>query len=201
MMEEERDNLIQDIREEESSEERHEKESEEPLEEATKGSDNIDILKESFSDLNDKYLRLYAEFENYKKFAARQKEDQLRYANESLSKDILTVIDHLELALQHSSDDKVSDPLAKGVEMTLKELKTLMGRYGLVNIDSIGKPFDPNIHHAISQIEDDGVDENTVVEEFRKGYMLKDRVLRAALVGVSKKISIEQNKTETNEEE
>ncbi len=194
MTEEENDDVIYDIRKEEPY-------SEEPLEETAEESANIEALKKSLSEMNDKYVRLYAEFENYKKFAARQKEDQLKYANESLLKDLLTVIDHLELALQHSSDDKVSDPLAKGVEMTLKELKTLMERYGLVSIDAIGKPFDPNIHHAMSQIEDDEVDENTVIEEFRKGYMLKERVLRPPLVGVSKKISKEPNKSEIEEEE
>jgi len=190
MPEEEKDDVIYNIGKEEPY-------IEEPVQEITEESANIEALKKSISELNDKYLRLYAEFENYKKFAARQKEDQLKYATESLLKDLLTVIDHLELALQHSSNDKVSDPLAQGVEMTLKELKTLMERYGLVNIDSIGKYFDPNVHHAMSQIEDDGVEENTVIEEFRKGYMLKDRLLRAALVGVSKK----PNKSETKEEE
>jgi molecular chaperone GrpE len=193
MPEEEKDDLIYDIGNDEPYEE--------PIQKTTEESANIEVLKESLSELNDKYLRLYAEFENYKRFAARQKEEQLKYATESLLKDLLTVIDHLELALQHSSNDKVSDPLAQGVEMTLKELKTLMERYGLVNVVSIGKPFDPNIHHAMSQIEDDGVEENTVIEEFRKGYMLKDRLLRAALVGVSKKISKEPNKSEINEEE
>ena len=108
MTENEKDDLIYDIRKEEPY-------SEAPIEETTEESANIEALKESISELNDKYLRLYAEFENYKKFAARQKEDQLKYANESLLKDLLTVIDHLELALQHSSDNKVSDPLAKGV--------------------------------------------------------------------------------------
>ena len=194
MMEEEKDDIIYDIGKEEPY-------SEEPIEEITEEPANIEKLRESLSELNDKYLRLYAEFENYKRFAAKQKEDRLKYANESLLKDLLTVIDHLELALQHSSDDKVLDPLAKGVEMTLKELKTLMERYGLVSIDAIGKPFDPNIHHAMSQIENDEVDENTVIEEFRKGYMLKERLLRAPLVGVSKKISKEPNKSEIKEEE
>ena len=194
MAEEEKDKVIYEIGNEETcGEEQPDKKEEE--------SADIEALKKSLSDLNDKYLRLYAEFENYKKFAARQREDQLKYANETLLKELLTVMDHLELALQHSSDDKVSDPLAKGVEMTLRELKTLMERCGLVSIDAIGKAFDPNIHHAMSQIEDDRVDENTVVEEFRKGYMLKDRLLRATLVGVSKKISKEPNKTETKEEE
>jgi molecular chaperone GrpE len=195
MSDEEKDNYIQN---DEAVEWPLEQESQEEREEE---SVNIEALKKSLSELNDKYIRLYAEFENYKKFTARQKETQLRYANEGLLRDLLTVIDHLELALRHSSDDEASDPLFQGVKMTLKELRTLMEKHGLISIDAVGKPFDPNIHHAMSQIENGSVDENTVVEEFRKGYMLKDRVLRASLVGVSKKISKEPTITESKEEE
>ena len=102
--------------------------------------------------------------------------------------DILTVIDHLELALHHSSEgETTSSPLAEGVNLTLKELKNVLEKYGLVTIDALGKSFDPAVHHAMSQIETEDVEENTIVKEFRKGYMLKDRVLRAAMVGVSAK--------------
>ncbi len=149
-------------------------------------SDNTESLKKTLSEINNKYVRLYAEFENFKKFTAKNREEQLKYANESLMKDLLTVIDHLELALQHSSSKEVSNSLAEGVELTLKELKTALEKYGLISIDALGKPFDPSVHHAMSQIESDA-EENTVVSEFRKGYMFKDRVVRAALVGVAKK--------------
>ncbi len=162
-------------------------------------SDNTESLKKTLSEINDKYVRLYAEFENYKKFTAKNKEDQLKYANESLMRDLLTVIDHLELALQHSSNKEVSDSLAEGIELTLKELKTVLEKYGLISINALGKPFDPTVHHAMSQIESD-VEENTVVSEFRKGYMLKDRVVRAALVGIAKKQTLHEgsapNKTQ-----
>ncbi|MBI5740502.1 MAG: nucleotide exchange factor GrpE [Nitrospirae bacterium] len=145
---------------------------------------SVEPLKKSLAEINDRYVRLYAEFENYKKFAARSKEEQLKYANENLLKDLLTVIDHLELALQHSSE---SDSLAEGVELTLKEFKTVLEKYGLAGIEAFGKPFDPSLHHAMTQIETEDVEENTVVKEFRKGYVFKDRVLRASLVGVAKK--------------
>lgn len=144
-------------------------------------------LKSSLEELNDKYIRLYADFENYKKITAKNKEDLLKYANEDLMTEILTVIDHLELALQHSADNKASDPLAEGVKLTLKELKSALEKYGLTTIEALGKPFDPSMHHAMSQIETDEADENTVVKEFRKGYMLRERVIRAPLVGVAKK--------------
>jgi molecular chaperone GrpE len=152
-------------------------------------SEEIESLKNSLSESNDKYVRLYAEFENYKKFAARSKEEQLKYANENLVKDLLTVIDHLELALQHSSNNEISNSLAEGVGLTLKELKTVLEKYGLTGIEALGIPFDPSVHHAIAQLETEDTENNIVVKEFRKGYMFKDRVLRAALVGVSKKPS------------
>ena len=154
----------------------------------TEGEDTEE-LKKSLEEANDKYVRLYADFDNYKKVAARNKEELLKYANEDLMTDILTVIDHLELALQHASDDAASNSLAEGVQLTLKELRNVLEKNGLVTIEALGKPFDPFVHHAMSQIESEGEEENTVVKEFRKGYMLKDRVLRAALVGVAIKPS------------
>lgn len=149
--------------------------------------EGTDELKKSIEEANDKYIRLYADFENFKKITAKNKEDLLKYANEDIMSDILTVIDHLELALQHSSGNETSSSLAEGVELTLKELKGVLEKHGLITIDAVGKQFDPAIHHAMSQIETEDADENTVVKEFRKGYMLRDRVLRAPLVGVAKK--------------
>jgi len=132
---------------------------------------------------------LYADFENYKKIAVRNKEELLKYANDDLMTGVLTVIDHLELALQHTTESKKANPLAEGVELTLKELRNILEKHGLVTIDALNKPFDPAVHHAMSQIETEDAKVNTVVKEFRKGYMLKDRVLRAAMVGVAKKPS------------
>ncbi len=189
MAENQKDEVSQDI----------EEEGQEPSEEISAKPSEVEGLKKSLSELNDKYVRLYADFENYKKLAAKNKEELIKYSNETLMSDFLTVIDHLELALQHSQGNKASSPLSEGVELTLKELKSLLEKHGLVNIDALGKPFDPNVHHALSQIESEEKDENIVVTEFRKGYMLRDRVLRAALVGVSKKPS--QPGSESKEQE
>lgn len=161
--------------------------------------EDISALKKEISELNDKYLRLYADFENYKKLVSKNKEELIKYANEELLSELLSVIDHLELAIQHSSNSETLSALAEGVKMTLKELKTILEKFGLVGIEALGKPFDPFIHHAMSQEESDEKEENTVVTEFRKGYMYKDRVLRPALVSVSKKPS-QKVKTETQEE-
>jgi molecular chaperone GrpE len=188
-MTEEKEN---DLPEEESGQET---ETEIENEDAPSEVDEKEELKKSLEEANDKHVRLYADFENYKKIAARNKEELLKYANDDLMTDVLTVIDHLELALQHTAESEGPNPLAEGVELTLKELRNILDKHGLVTIDALGKPFDPAVHHAMSQIETEDAEINTVVKEFRKGYMLKDRVLRAAMVGVAKKPS-ETDKTE-----
>jgi molecular chaperone GrpE len=144
-----------------------------------------DIMAE-LQEMNSKYLRLYAEFENYKKRVVKDKEELIKFGNEGLLYDLLPVMDNLEMALKHATND-VSSGLVQGVEITLKEMRKTLEKYGLSPIETEGKPFDPAVHHAMTQVEQDDVGENMVVEEYRKGYMLKDKVLRASLVAVSKK--------------
>ena len=139
-----------------------------------------------FQEINAKYLRLYAEFDNYKKRVSKDKEELIRYGNESLLYEILPFIDHLEMALKHASNE-VSSGLVQGVEITLRDLRKTLEKFGLTAIEADGKPFDPVVHHAMSQVERNDTEDNTVVEEFRRGYMLRDKVLRPALVAVSKK--------------
>jgi molecular chaperone GrpE len=148
--------------------------------------DELKRLNAEFREMNDKYLRLYAEFENYKKRVNKDKEELIKYGNENLLFDLLPVIDNLELALQHASND-ISSGLVQGVEITLKELRKTLEKFGLAPIEAFGKPFDPLVHHAMTQVERDDVDEKTIVEEYRKGYRLRDKVLRPSLVAVSKK--------------
>ena len=154
-------------------------------------------LEEELNDQKDKYLRLYAEFENYKKRVAKDKEELVRYGNESLLYELMPVLDNLEMALKHASNDVNDDTsaeyqprmagLVQGVEITLREFLKVIDKFGLTPIIAINRIFDPSLHHAMTQVERDDVDENTVVEEFRKGYMLRDKVLRPSLVAVSKK--------------
>lgn len=150
-------------------------------------------LAAELRDANDKYLRLYAEFDNYRKRVNKDKEELITYGNERLLHELLPFIDHLEMALKHASNES-SSGLVEGVEITLKGLRKTLEKFDLTGIEAEGKPFDPSIHHAISQVEREDVDENIVVEELRKGYMLKDKVLRASLVAVSKKPSRDQKK-------
>jgi len=154
-----------------------------------------DRLTSELQEINDKYVRLYAEFENYKKRINKDKEELVRYGNESLIFELLPVIDNLEMALKHSSHD-LNTGIVQGVEITLKELQRVLEKFGLSPIDASGKPFDPAVHHAITQVERDDVAEKTLVGEFRKGYMLWDKVLRPSLVAVSKKPFTGQEKTE-----
>lgn len=178
--------MTDEARDSESQEESDQK-TEPQSETASSEEVTVEALKQSLLEANDKYIRLYADFENYRKLAAKQKEDLLKYANENLISDILTVADHLELALEHSANRKTahSDALADGVDLTLKELRNVFEKHGVTVIEALGKQFNPALHHAMSQIESDDEPENAVLKEFRKGYMLRDRVLRAALVGVA----------------
>lgn len=151
--------------------------------------DEKEQLSAELKETNERYLRLYAEFENYKKRVNKDKEELIKFGNERLLYEILPFLDHLEMALKHASNE-VSSGLVQGVEMTLKELKKTLEKFGLTEIEAQGKPFDPVIHHAMSQVERDDIDEQLVAEEFRKGYMLKDKVLRPSLVAVSKKPTV-----------
>src|SRR4030043_1546521 len=180
-----------------SHKEETEMEGSEVIEEAP--VDEKDRLTAELQEMNDKYLRLYAEFENYKKRVNKDKEELVKYGNESLLYEIVPVIDNLDMALKHASDN-VSAGVVQGVEITLKELQKTLEKFGLSPIEAYGKPFDPLVHHAMTRVERDDVDENTVVEEFRKGYMLRDKVLRPSLVAVSKKLVGRQEKEETGEE-
>ncbi len=105
--------------------------------------ENVEDLKKEIAELKDKYLRLYADFENYKRLSAKNKVELIKYSNEELIRELLSVIDHLELALQHSANNEASLALAEGVQMTLKELKTTLEKFGLITIEALGKPFDP----------------------------------------------------------
>ncbi len=161
--------------------------------------DEKDRLTAELQEINDKYLRLYAEFENYKKRVNKDKEELVKYGNESLLYELLPVIDNLEMALKHASNN-ISSGLVQGVEITLKELQKILEKFGLIAIKANNKPFDPLVHHAMTQIERDDIDEKLVVEEFRKGYMLRDKVLRPSLVAVSKK-PVENPEKEEGEKE
>lgn len=134
----------------------------------------------------DRLLRTAADFENYKKRAAREKEDWTKFANEDLIRAILPFIDNLERAVNHAQKIADTGVLVEGVRLTLQQLLQALNKFGLSSFESVGKPFDPAMHEAMLVVETDKHEPSQVVEEFQKGYLLNDRLLRPATVSVSK---------------
>jgi molecular chaperone GrpE len=135
----------------------------------------------------EKFLRAYAELENFKKRVDKERADNLRYANEELMRDLLPFIDNLERAVQHAVPEMNTDSpaLTQGIELTLRELLRVLEKHGLKPIEAAGKPFDPNLHEAMMQVESEDHDPQTVVGEFQRGYLIRDRLLRPARVSVA----------------
>jgi len=135
----------------------------------------------------DRLLRISAEFENYKKRTGREAAEFRKYANQALIKDMLSVVDNLELAIKSSKGKESPDKgLVEGLDMTHKEILRVFEKFKVTPIDATGQPFDPNFHEAVMQEETDDNPENTVINEFQKGYMIHDRLLRPAMVVVAK---------------
>lgn len=155
--------------------------------------------------LQDKYIRLYAEFENYKKRSARDLEETTRFANERLLKEFLTVVDNLERAIFHTKDHRDSardfEKILEGLELIHKQCLEVMGKFGVTPFESYLQPFDPSQHQAMAQRESDEHETGTVIEEIQKGYRFHDRVLRPALVVVSKKMDSMTTGTEDKPED
>ena len=148
--------------------------------------DLLEAKEKEAAENYDRLLRAQAEFENYKKRMEREKADTIKFCNEEIVRELLPVIDNLEMALEHGQNSHNSKSLIEGVEMVLNELLKSMEKFGVTSFSSVGEPFDPNCHEAMMQIETDEYDENSVVSEFQKGYYLNERLLRPAKVTVSK---------------
>jgi molecular chaperone GrpE len=137
----------------------------------------------------DRLVRTTADFDNFKKRAARERSEAAQYANVSLLQKLLPVLDNFEMALtaaQSAQGDKLA-ALQSGVAMIQQQLKSVLAENGLEEVDASGKPFDPVWHEAVSQQESGDVPEDHVVQQLRKGYKVRDRLLRAASVVVAKK--------------
>jgi molecular chaperone GrpE len=152
-------------------------------------------LEGELSEAQERVLRTAADAENFKKRLQREKEEQTRYANESFMRELLPVIDNLERALEHSEAGAGQGDLVEGLNMTLKGFLDTMTRFGCTPVEAEGKAFDPNFHEAVSQEESADHQPNTVLKELQKGYMLKERLLRPAMVLVSKRSSQQETTT------
>ena len=141
----------------------------------------LDAKAEECAALNDKYLRMAAEYENFRKRSVKEREGVYADACADCISALLPILDNLERAAQYKNDDPAT--VAKGLEMTLKSFYDTLGKLGVNEIPA--ETFDPNLHNAVMHIEDDTVTENTVVEEFQKGYTYKDKVIRYSMVKVA----------------
>lgn len=135
--------------------------------------------------LQDKYLRLAAEFENFKRLSQRDQREYIRFANESLLKELLPIVDNLERAIKSAKENPGSDGLIQGVELVLKQCLETLAKFGVRPVKSVGEAFDPSHHQAVAHMQSGDASGKIVVEEYQKGYLLHDRILRAAMVAVA----------------
>lgn len=168
--------------------EQDQEEKDKPLEEMTKSelTEKVKELEQEKHTNFDLYLRAQAEMENIKKRVRKEKEDWLKYANETIIKEMLPVLDNLEYTISHSNSNGSIDALREGIELTLKGLKDTLKKSGVEDVKAQGEAFDPCFHEAVSEIEDKSVKPGMVVHELQKGYTLNQRLIRAAMVVVSR---------------
>ena len=162
-----------------------------PLEKMTKEEliDRIGVVQELADRNYDLYVRSQAEMENARKRFQKDKQDLAKFANDTILKQLLPVADNLEKAIAHAMDENALDALREGIDLTLKGFLDTLERNGVERVEALNQPFDPNFHEAVSEAENDAVEPGTVVNEFQKGYTLNKRLLRPAMVVVSRKSS------------
>ncbi|MCI8404386.1 MAG: nucleotide exchange factor GrpE [Clostridia bacterium] len=160
----------------------------EPETEESKREEKLgeEILEEKLKEQTDKYMRLYAEYDNFQKRSQREKDMRYSDAVIDTAGAILAIGDNLERALATDVESEDAKKLKEGVEMVMKQFNDALDKLGIKPIEAQGEQFDPNIHNAVMHIEDDAIDDNTVVEELMKGYIYKDgRVVRHSMVKVA----------------
>ena len=149
------------------------------------GDDPTAGLQADLDRFRDLALRSQADFDNFKKRAAREKEESIKYANSSLLERLVAIVDNFELGLAAAKGEGETSPIYSGMSMVLKQLTDFLAENGLKPIDAEGQKFDPNLHEAIAHEPSDEVAEGVVIRQARRGYRLKDRLLRPSTVVVS----------------
>lgn len=158
----------------------------EAADKAASEQSELERLRQEMAELHERYLRAQADFDNFRKRTRQEKEEFAKYASAKLIENLLPVLDNFERAIASAQQSKDVDALLKGIEMISRQLDQVLAQEGLQRMETIGKPFDPNFHQAVGQVETDEYEEGVVVEELQKGYQFKDKVLRPAMVKVSK---------------
>ena len=149
-----------------------------------KAEAELEKLRAELVGEQEKYMRLYAEYDNFRRRSAKEREGVYAEAYCDALEQILPVIDNLERAVQYTADDPES-PMAKGIELTVKSCVEALNKMGVYEIEALGKQFDPNLHNAVMHVEDDAFGENEIVEVFMKGYIKGEKVLRFSMVKVA----------------
>ena len=173
--------------------------------------ENVEEIKEitpeeKILELEDKVARAFAEMENQRRRFEKEKEDAFNYGGFAFAKETLNLIDNLErskMILQNDEALKNSEALKKTLEhfdIISKDMISILSKNGITSVDSVGKKLDPNLHQAMMEIEDDQKEPGTIIQEIQKGFMMKDRLLRPSLVGVSKKTEKKNEKSEESKE-
>ena len=179
-------------------EEGHVKRSEEPVSEEFSGEE-VERMAAQLIENRDKYVRLLADFDNFRRRAHKDRQDVIQFGHENLVKDLLSTVDNLDRAIEHAHQNDGGDlaSLLQGVELVQRELYAVLATHEVQVIDAEGCPFDPSLHEAMAQVQDDSAPPNSVIEVLEKGYRLRDRLLRPARVVVAKPPADEDDKETT----
>ncbi len=162
-----------------------EAEAEETCEQADEKEEKIAELSEKLKEWEDKYMRLYAEYDNFQKRSKREKDARYADAVADVVAELLPVADNLDRALAIETESDEAKKVLEGVSMVKKQMCESLAKLEVSEILAVGEEFDPNFHNAVMHVEDEAVTENTIVEEFMKGYKYKDRVIRYSMVKVA----------------
>ena len=181
---------INDAAEEETVEEAEEAAAEEPEAGKEKGSffkkkEKKDKKDEKIEELTDRVRRQMAEFDNFRKRTEKEKTQMFETGAKSIVEKILPVVDNFERGLAAVTEEEKGSPFVEGMEKIYKQMMTMLEEAGVKPIEAVGQPFDPNFHNAVMHIEDENLGENVVAEEFQKGYVYRDSVVRHSMVKVA----------------
>jgi molecular chaperone GrpE len=159
-----------------------------PARGADPAGEELEALRGELERTHDRWVRLNADFENFRRRTMKEREEAYQFGHQALAKDLLPAVDNLERAIDAARKSGVGDleSLLQGLELVQRDLESVLAKHGVTEIEALGQPFDPSLHEALVQVADEAVPPNTVVQVFQKGYRLRDRLIRPAQVVVSK---------------
>lgn len=180
------ENLDEKLEREQIAKEDLQVENEVNLDNTGESENEVQVLKNEMEELNQRLMRIAADFDNFRKRTRTEKEEFLKYANSNLISDLLPVLDNFQRALDVKEPNEEVKKFLAGTEMIYRQLMQILEQAGLTPINALGQPFDPQKHEAVMQVEDTSVSDNCILEDLRCGYMYKDKVLRPSMVKVAK---------------